>query len=88
MMGLLVAAPHGRRGRATLLGKRSSDDTWKFTHKLYVATTGRYQISTDGFSPYQSAISLTFRYDVDFGIIVKSYGKQEKREAVGIHRRL
>ncbi|MCH7686387.1 MAG: transposase [Planctomycetes bacterium] len=57
------------------LGKRSSDDTWAFTHKLYVATTGRYQISTDGWGPYQTAIPLTFRYEVDFGIIIKSYGK-------------
>ena len=56
------------------LGKRSSPDTWHFVSKLYCATSGRFQVSTDGYLPYQQAIPLTFRFNVDFAQLIKTYG--------------
>jgi len=35
------------------LGRRTVEDTVKFTEKLAHATTGNFQISTDGFKPYK-----------------------------------
>jgi len=56
------------------LGKRSDNDTHIFSGKLYAATAGRVQISTDGFPCYQTAIPSAFGWQVDFGQIIKVYG--------------
>jgi transposase-like protein len=37
-------------------GRRSYDDTFAFTEKLYKATGTHYQLTTDGFKPYQNAV--------------------------------
>src|ERR1700680_1840808 len=36
------------------LGKRNEADTFEFARKLRSATTGRFQLTTDGFHPYRS----------------------------------
>src|SRR5947209_9548152 len=38
------------------LGRRTSEDTLYFAEKLAEATTGEFQITTDGFKPYQTII--------------------------------
>jgi transposase-like protein/IS1 family transposase len=56
------------------LGRRSYDDTFAFTEKLYRATGTHWQLTTDGFKPYQNAVvhSLGAR-NVDFAQLVKVY---------------
>ena len=38
------------------LGRRTTEDTHEFAHKLAFATSGHFQVTTDGFRPYQTAI--------------------------------
>jgi IS1 family transposase len=56
------------------LGKRSTPDTFAFADKLSKATSGRYQLTTDGFGPYKSAIPTTLGDRVDYATLVKMYG--------------
>lgn len=56
------------------LGKRSTEDTAIFARKLDRATTGRFQLTTDGFGPYRTAIPDTFGNRVDFMQLIKVYG--------------
>jgi IS1 family transposase len=55
------------------LGRRSAHDTQLFTEKLRESTTGRFQITTDGFTPYHVAIERSFGIDVDYAQMVKVY---------------
>lgn len=59
------------------LGRRTSTDTEIFTEKLNQATTGNFEIYTDGFSGYKEAISYSLGTRVDFAQIIKIYGKPE-----------
>jgi transposase-like protein/IS1 family transposase len=54
--------------------KRCSEGTLEFIDNLYFATSGRFQISTDGYGPYQSAIPLIFNFNVDFSQVIKRFG--------------
>ncbi len=54
--------------------------------KLREATTGRFQITTDGFQPYVNAIDSSFGIDVDFAQLVKVYSSPadgEQRHSPG-----
>jgi len=53
------------------LDKRTPQATQAFAGKLREATSGRFQLSTDGFTPYQTAIPSTFGNDLDFATLVK-----------------
>ncbi len=55
------------------LGKRTPADTLAFTDKLRDATLGRYQLTTDGFKPYRTAVPQSFGGSVDFAQLVKVY---------------
>jgi transposase-like protein/IS1 family transposase len=57
------------------LGRRTTPDTEYFTEKLAYATSGHFQVSTDGFPAYREAIDLSLGTRVDFGQIIKSFGK-------------
>jgi IS1 family transposase len=59
------------------IGKRTSDDCWQFAARLYEATAGRFQVSTDGYGPYQSAIPLTFKFGIDFAQLIKRFGETD-----------
>ena len=48
------------------LGKRTPQDTTLFAVKLAEATNSRFQLSTDGFTPYRTAIPLVFGQNLDF----------------------
>lgn len=54
--------------------KRSSEGTWEFIDNLFFATSGRFQVSTDGYGPYQSAIPLIFKFAVDYAQVIKRFG--------------
>ncbi len=65
------------------LGRRDQATTNAFIEGLRDATSPQqFQISTDGFVPYISAIDWTLSDRVDYGMLVKSYadtGASEKR---------
>ena len=54
------------------LGTRSKEDTEHFAGKLAAATTGQFQVTTDGFKPYATAIPGALPL-ADFAILVKQY---------------
>ena len=53
--------------------ERSAEETWQFVHKVYLAVGGRPHINTDGYSPYTSAVPLTFCHQVDYSQIIKHF---------------
>lgn len=59
------------------LGRRTSGDTERFTEKLYEATSGTFQLTTDGFAAYVPAVSYSLGTRVDFAQLVKIYGPDE-----------
>ena len=57
------------------LGKRTAKSTDTFIGKLAYATSdSRYQLTSDGFKPYVSAVKLLLRDRVDFAQLIKVYG--------------
>lgn len=63
------------------LGKRTEADTIAFTEKLAHATEGSFQITTDGFKPYQHAVVLSLgAQHVDFAQVIKIFGKPDGDE--------
>ncbi len=59
------------------LGRRTAKDTEIFTEKLNDATSGNFQINTDGFPAYKEAISYSLGTRVDFAQVIKIYGIPE-----------
>jgi len=63
------------------LGKRDQKATDAFIGKLRYATDGsRYQLTTDGFKPYISAVKLYLKGIVDFAQLVKVYSSPREGE--------
>jgi transposase-like protein/IS1 family transposase len=58
------------------LGRRSAEDAREFAAKLRDATTGRFQITTDGFKPYKTAIPDAMG-GADFAQLVKHYATKD-----------
>jgi transposase-like protein/IS1 family transposase len=54
------------------LGRRTAQHTMEFTEKLRVATSERFQISTDGWPSYKDCIPYSLGKRVDFATIVRS----------------
>ena len=59
------------------LGRRSTDDTHTFAHKLALATSGEYQVTTDGFGPYRLAIPMELEDGIAFATLVKTYATKD-----------
>jgi transposase-like protein/IS1 family transposase len=59
------------------LGERDAVHTEAFTEKLSYATSGHFQLTTDGMYAYESAISYALGTRVDYAQLVKVYGKQD-----------
>jgi transposase-like protein/IS1 family transposase len=62
------------------MGKRDGINTAVFISEVEKNTRGRFQISTDGWKPYQEAIPVIFESEgrqVDHAAVVKDYGKFE-----------
>jgi transposase-like protein/IS1 family transposase len=55
------------------LGQRTVEDTELFIEKLNRATTGEFQVSSDGFEAYPEAISLSLGTRVSFAQLIKTY---------------
>jgi transposase-like protein/IS1 family transposase len=60
------------------LGRRNVRDTVEFTEKLERATSGRFQLTTDGFAAYPDAVSYSLGTRVDFAQLVKVYAQPEQ----------
>ena len=58
------------------LGRRTKEDAKEFAGKLRDATTGRFQITTDGFKPYKTAIPEAMA-SADFAQLVKHYATKD-----------
>lgn len=55
------------------MGKRDQATTDVFIEGLRHATTGEFQITTDGFAPYRTAIPNTLEDRCDFATLIKVY---------------
>jgi IS1 family transposase len=64
------------------LGKRNQQTTDIFIEGLRHATAARpFQVTTDGFGPYKSAITTTLHDRCDFAQLIKVYGPPQDGEA-------
>lgn len=59
------------------LGRRNVRDTVAFTEKIHEATTGRFQLTTDGFVAYRDAVAYSLGTRVDFAQLVKVYSQPQ-----------
>ena len=59
------------------VGKRDINDTRWFADKFRRATAGRFQVTTDGFKPYCTTLPEAFMGQLDFGQLIKIYGRGE-----------
>lgn len=59
------------------LGRRDYTCTGRFIKKLERATSGRFQLTTDGFVPYIGTVEDTFGADIDFAQLIKVYSSDE-----------
>ena len=59
------------------LGKRTPTDTLLFADKLSRATSGEFQLTSDGFRPYLTAIRSSLGSRVDFATLTKIYGDSQ-----------
>ena len=57
------------------LGDRDVPNTEAFTEKLHRATSGHFQLTTDGFAAYPQAVSYSLGTRVDYAQLIKVYGK-------------
>ena len=56
------------------LGDRDAINTEAFTEKLSYATSGRFQLTTDGMNKYPEAIRYSLGTRVDYAQLIKVYG--------------
>ena len=72
---------HNKLILAWHLGRRDQRSTDAFIGKLKYATSdSRYQLSTDGFKPYISAVKMYLKGIVDFAQLVKIYSSPREGE--------
>ena len=72
---------HSKLVLAWHVGTRTPEDAAYFADKLAIATSGEFQISTDGFTPYTTAIPGAMPHS-HFAQIIKQFStKDDKREA-------
>jgi IS1 family transposase len=62
---------------AFAVGNRTAATTQAFVQDVASRMAYRIQISTDGFPEYREAVEKAFGGDVDFGQIIKTYGRVE-----------
>jgi len=62
------------------LGQRDMTNTEAFTEKLHEATSGRFQLTTDGWKPYENAVSYSLGTRVDFAQLIKIYATNREGE--------
>jgi len=57
-----------------LVGERTIDDAYVFMQDLKSRLPNRVQLTTDGYTPYWTAVGLTFGREIDFAQLQKLYG--------------
>jgi IS1 family transposase len=62
------------------MGKRDQRTTNSFIEGVRLATRGNFQITTDGFAPYRSAITTTLHDRCDFAQLIKVYRASQDGE--------
>jgi transposase-like protein/IS1 family transposase len=62
------------------LGHRDAQNTEVFTEKLNHATSGHFQLTTDGYYTYPQAVSYSLGTRVDYAQLIKVYGKDRDPE--------
>jgi transposase-like protein/IS1 family transposase len=62
------------------LGPRDAFNTEAFTEKLDRATSGHFQLTTDGFAAYPDAVSYSLGTRVDYAQLIKVYGHDRDPE--------
>lgn len=62
------------------LGRRIVRDTEIFTEKIDAATSGRFQITTDGFAAYPQAVDYSLGTRVDYAQLIKVYSSATEGE--------
>ncbi|HEV7681219.1 MAG TPA: IS1 family transposase [Pyrinomonadaceae bacterium] len=60
------------------LGDRDNPNTEAFTEKLDRATSGRFQLTTDGFPSYPQAVSYSLGVRVDYAQLIKVYAHGDR----------
>jgi hypothetical protein len=63
-----------------LVGERTADDSWVFMEDLKSRLAGRIQLSTDGHQGYVAPVGLTFKKDIDWAQIQKTYRSEPSGE--------
>jgi IS1 family transposase/transposase-like protein len=61
-------------------GRRTGADTLAFCSKLRHATRGHFQLSTDAFNGYMQAVPACFAGRIDYGQLVKTFGKSTQED--------
>lgn len=61
-----------------LVGKRDFPTAFNLISDLKGRLAHRIQLTTDGFRPYLNAVEDSFGADIDYGMLVKMYGGDEK----------
>lgn len=69
------------------LGRRTQADTEDFIVKLDYATTGFFQLTTDGFDSYPPAIAMNLGQRVDYAQVIKTYGPAHPQQSPEGERR-
>ncbi|HZE71477.1 MAG TPA: IS1 family transposase [Pyrinomonadaceae bacterium] len=59
------------------VGRRDAESGMAFVKDLSERVTNRFQLSTDGFKLYLTAVEEAFGADIDYGMVVKIYGVTE-----------
>lgn len=62
------------------LGQRDMPDTEVFTDKLDRATSGHFQLTTDGFRAYENAVPYSLGTRVDYAMLIKVYATNREGE--------
>ncbi len=80
-MRFVAIERHSKLVLSIAMGKRDQATTDVFVEGLRHATRGEFQVTTDGFAPYRTAISNTFEDRCDFAMLIKVYRVASEGEA-------
>lgn len=62
------------------VGKRSAENAWHFMQDLEARLANRVQLTSDGFSPYRTAVEDAFGANVDYAMLIKIYSELDEPE--------
>ena len=69
----VALCPKSKLVLAWHLGRRNKWDTFDFMGKVARATSGRFQLSTDGWQSYPPAAEYHLGARIDYGVIIKEF---------------